>query len=149
MRFPKPPPRERLKPWQRARSPIRKLGRIGLQWKDFQQRVLEAWWSTASAFAASHWQRGSWDCLEVKRAALPDEAATGWIGRRVRMDGRLEYKGFGIQVGHRPGVGRDRRPDLRHSILAVEPQSEQYNAHLERIAQPKCQRDRLPEWRAA
>jgi hypothetical protein len=120
--------KDRLKKGQHARKYIRKQGRIGNLWKPFQQKALKTWFDAEMAKGQKpRMMPGDYEVVTVFRKHVENEPDWGLIGRRINAFGGTEFKGFGIEVGHKLGSNVSRHPELRHDLDAVEPQSWRFN----------------------
>lgn len=134
--------RPKLRPGQRARAPIRKAGKIARLNEAFRVRTLARWFDRElGAGQRPRVDEAGREWVQVQRDHLPGEVDHGFIRRRVGMGGRMIYKGEGIQVGHRVGMQKARRPDLRTNDDAVAPQSPALNSQLSAMAQIRPEED--------
>jgi hypothetical protein len=120
--------KDRLKKGQHARKYIRAKGRIGNLWAPFQQKALKAWFDAAVAGGQAPLAMPSGhEVVTVFRKHVENEPDWGLIGRRTNAFGGEDFKGFGIEVGHRLGCNVSRHPEFRHDFDKAEPQSWRYN----------------------
>ena len=143
MMIPKPPPRQRLRPGQHMRHPIRKLGKVGRANIAFSKAVLKRWFDEElSRGQRPRVDSAGWEIVTRHMRAMPSENATGRIMRRVGLGGIIHFKSPDGEVGHKEGAGKDRRPDLRVDFNAVEFQSKAFNRYMETITQGQYEEDK-------
>ena len=129
--------KDRLRPGQRARQPLKVKGKYGKLWDAFAQRMYKRWFDEelGKGQLPELDEKGRENVVRVFKHCMSGEWPAGHIRRWVGTGGIHHYQSPDGCVAHDEGHGKDRRPDQRCDPSVVSFSSRRWNAWLETIAQ--------------